>query len=79
MKEFYGNLKDRKNLKFYVREIWGCLLEREPFHSGSSSKKGKIAQILRSLRRIPTSMRLTRSLLVDKESGRAHRQFPMPT
>ena len=57
----------------------GCLLESKSFHSGLSSKKGKIARILRSSRRIPTLLRLPRSLLVVKESGRAHRRFHMPT
>ena len=28
IKEFYANLKDRKNLKFYVREIWVPFGER---------------------------------------------------
>ena len=51
----------------------------DPFHSYSNSKKGKIEQNLRSSRRIPTSMRLPRNLLVVKENGREQGQFPMPT
>ena len=62
-----------------MSEGGGCLLKRGPFLNFSSSKKGKIALNLRSSRRILTSMRLSRSLLVAKESGRAHILFPMPT
>ena len=78
VKEFYTNLKDRKNLTCYVRGRY-VLMEKGPFNSYSSSRKGKTAQSLRSSRRIPTSMRFPWSLLVVKESGRAHKRSPMPT
>ena len=69
VKEFYGNLGERKNMTFYVKRRWVPFEERAISHC-LDSKKGDTASIMSSSRKTLTSKRSLESSWVAKGNWR---------
>ena len=76
VKEFYANLEERRNLKFYVRG-GGFLLEKGPSPNYSNFKKEDTTPSMSNSKRTLISKKLQRSSQEAKGNGREQGQSPM--